>query len=57
MVFMDSPSTTSATTYGVRVFGSGTAARTVYVNRADYDTNDADAMRLISTITLMEIAQ
>ncbi len=53
-VFLDSPSTTSATTYKIQLnaqAGTGTA----YVNRS---YNDADAnycIRTASTITLMEI--
>jgi len=53
--FLDSPNTTSATTYSVKVGGNGSA--TTYVNRSgrdrDFTTEDG---RYASTITLMEIS-
>lgn len=53
--FLDSPATTSATTYKVQMFNS--AGTTSYVNRTQGDRNTtvADA-RYASTITVMEIA-
>lgn len=53
--FLDSPNTTSATTYKVQANSS--TASTVYVNRTDRDANLSgyDA-RTVSTITVMEIA-
>lgn len=58
MIFMDSPATTSATTYGVQIFNGASVTRTVYVNRTATDPNTAGdgGIRAISTITLMEIA-
>jgi hypothetical protein len=55
--FLDSPATTSATTYGVSLNGYSTY--TIGVNYNVYtDNNDADYYgQPISTITLMEIAQ
>jgi len=55
--FLDSPATTSATTYGVSLSGYSTYA--IGVNYNVYtDNNDADYYgQPISTITLMEIAQ
>ena len=51
--FLDSPATTSATTYKVqgKVFTSGT----FYVNRSSGDTNAQESPRTASTITVMEI--
>ena len=52
MVYLDSPATTSATTYNVIariVNGTG------YVNRSGVDTNNAEWARSASTITVMEI--
>ena len=53
--WLDSPSTTSATTYKVQTGGNGVA--TIYINRSDRDqttSNDEDN-RTASTITLMEV--
>jgi hypothetical protein len=52
--FLDSPATTSAITYGVKI--QGAAATTVYVNRRSSDTDTGTNARSTSTITLMEIA-
>lgn len=55
--FMDSPATTSATTYGIRViFFSGSASTTVYLNRSQSDDNNVYRPRSISTITAIEVA-
>jgi hypothetical protein len=53
--FLDSPATTSATTYNAVVFNSQSTTRTVYVNRTDADTDAVDFLRTASTITVMEI--
>jgi len=52
-IFLDSPATTSATTYKMqgRTFGSGT----FYVNRSSGDANTQETPRTASTITVMEI--
>jgi len=56
MNYLDSPSTTSSTTYNVYVGTQGSG--TVVVNRTINDTNNAgDGARTASTITLMEISQ
>ena len=55
MTYLDSPNTTSAITYSIRLFNGGGATTTMYLNRAS-DGNSADTGRTISTITLMEIA-
>ena len=51
MNFLDSPATTSATTYKIQIGADGTAA-TLYVNRY-YSSNNYHG---ISTLTLMEVA-
>ena len=53
--FLDSPSTTSATTYKVQVSPMRTTSRTFYLNR-NYTVGDANQMVSTSTITVMEIA-
>lgn len=54
--FLDSPSTTSATTYKVQARGWNTSAGNFHVNRTNIDTNSVDTARFVSTITAMEIA-
>ena len=51
--FLDSPATTSATTYALQVYSVGNG--TIYVNRSQIDTDTANYYRSISTITVMEI--
>jgi len=53
--FLDSPNTTSATTYKITM-RSNTGGQTVAVNRTQLDTDGAGTNRATSTITLMEIA-
>lgn len=59
MIFLDSPSTTSATTYKVqaRERPDGSGSGTFYINRShtDRDNSTYDS-RAISAITVMEIA-
>ena len=55
--FLDSPSTTSATTYKIQARGWNTSAGNFHINRTDVDTNSIDHATGISTITAMEIAQ
>ena len=52
--FLDSPSTTSATTYKVQVSPLRAANRQFYLNR-NYTISDANQMVSTSTITVMEI--
>jgi hypothetical protein len=59
VVFLDSPATTSATTYKLALvnatgFNNGTS--TMYVNRTHDDTNANTTGRPISSITVMEIS-
>ena len=49
---LDSPASTSALTYKIRIFNTTTTTRTMYVNRAASDTR----VRGTSSITVMEIA-
>ena len=50
--FLDSPSTTSSTTYKVQTRSNNT----VYINRAESNADDEGNFRTASTITLMEIS-
>jgi hypothetical protein len=50
--FLDSPSTTSATTYKIQQRSNNT----IYVNRAATSQDDSGNIRTASTITAMEIA-
>ena len=52
IMFLDSPSTTSSTTYKIQ--GSIEGA-TFYINRTATDSNSASHMRSTSNITLVEI--
>jgi len=52
--FLDSPATTSATTYSVQ--GRNITAGTFYINRTKTDTDSASFMRAASSITVMEIS-
>jgi len=51
--FLDSPATTSATTYSLQVANNGSA--TIYVNRSQTDTNSSSFSRYSSTITVLEV--
>jgi hypothetical protein len=52
--FLDSPNTTSATTYKVQGGSEGTT--TFFVNRSSGDADGTDKCRSASSITVMEIA-
>jgi len=53
--FLDSPNTTSATTYKIQVgIGDGTS-QTMYVNTSGGDSNNSYIIRAVSTITAIEI--
>jgi hypothetical protein len=54
-VFLDSPATTSATTYKVQLATAG-AAQTSAVNRSISDPNNNAGARTVSNITVMEIS-
>ena len=55
MIYLDSPSTTSATTYKIQV-KSDLSSTTIYVNRNQIDGDSSSYLRAASTITVMEIA-
>jgi hypothetical protein len=54
--FLDSPSTTSSTTYSVQMAVRGASSATWYCNRSLDDYDGSEGSRSASTITLMEIA-
>jgi len=56
VTFLDSPATTSATTYSIKLSTGLANSNTIYVNRSPTDTNVDYIARATSTITLMEIA-
>lgn len=55
VTFLDSPATTSATTYKIQVL-SDSSPNLVYINRSSSDGDLATRARSISTITVMEVA-
>jgi hypothetical protein len=55
IMYLDSPATTSATTYKIQA-QTGQSATTSYVNRSGSDSNNIDTTRGASSITVMEIA-
>ena len=57
MTFLDSPSTTSSTTYKVQIIteGSGNTGN-VYINRSGEDSDNVQHGRPVSTITVMEVS-
>jgi hypothetical protein len=52
-MYLDSPATTSSTTYKIQISVYGSTA---YVNRSAVDTDSSVYYRGISSITAMEIA-
>ena len=55
MLYLDSPATTSATTYGIDI-AAGDNTTTTYINRTPTDTDNNTYTRGASTITVMEIS-
>ena len=53
--YLDSPNTTSATTYKVQ-FRSGWSGNNVNVNAPGYNGDNPGSARLTSTLTIMEVA-
>ena len=53
LIFLDSPATTSATTYSVQCIN--VAAGTFYVNRCELDTDVINQFRAASSITVIEV--
>jgi hypothetical protein len=54
--YLDSPATTTAISYTIRLHNSGNSTQTLYVNRSGTDGSLTQLSRAISTITLMEVA-
>jgi len=54
--YLDSPSSTSSLTYSLHVKHGSASTRQLYLNRTESSTDDQEFMRVISTITLMEVA-
>ena len=54
--YIDSPNTTSATTYSVQLAHPSSSTRTIYINRDDTDNDAATGCRVCSSIVLQEIA-
>jgi len=54
VVYLDSPATTSATTYSVDV--AVESATAIYINRSTDDTDNSTFARGVSTITAIEVA-
>jgi len=52
--YLDSPSTTSATTYKIQVTGNSNGG-IIYTNRAGSDSDDSGKFRPVSTITVIEV--
>jgi hypothetical protein len=55
LVFLDSPNTTSSTTYSVDVSHGRAGTETVYINRAQNDPDQTYIARGASTITVFEV--
>ena len=56
VVWMDSPSTTSAVTYKVQFAARGGASVSAYIGRSGTDGDSAETQRTSCNLTLMEIA-
>lgn len=56
VVHLDSPATTSATTYKVQIVGDASDPTNVYVNRSGTDSDGSAYARTVSSITLMEVS-
>jgi hypothetical protein len=55
LTFLDSPATTSATTYSIQIATNGSSS--IFVNRGSTDSDSSLVGRTVSSITVMEIAQ
>jgi len=51
--YLDSPSTTSSTTY--TIYGSNRSGNSIYINRTEADANSSGSIRSASVITATEI--
>lgn len=55
-VYLDSPASTSSLVYGVSLVNTSSTTETLYVNRADSDSDASTRRRTVSTITVMEVS-
>ena len=55
VLYLDSPSSTSALTYGIDILNGSASTKTLYVNRTELDTDIGHFPRSSSTIAVMEI--
>jgi hypothetical protein len=56
IIYLDSPGSTSALVYGVRLLNGSDASGVVTLNRSGSDADSSRQVRAISTIILMEVA-
>jgi len=56
VMFLDSPESTAALVYSLKVRNQNNSTQTVYVNRPVSLINEARLANVVSTITLMEVA-
>jgi hypothetical protein len=56
ITYLDSPATTSATTYDVRIGHNSASTKTVYLNRTFQNVDSSANWRPISTLTLLEVS-
>jgi len=54
--YLDSPATTSATTYAVYLVNTRGVTKTLGVNRTGLDSDQVSYVRAASTVTLMEVS-
>ena len=54
--FLDSPATTSAVTYGVKIRTGTSSTITIYINRQGSESNNSYIMRGTSSITCTEVS-
>ena len=54
-IFLDSPNTTSATTYKLQIYSATGGDTTHYVNRGTTDSDNSYALRTASNLVLMEV--
>ena len=54
--FLDSPNTTSSVTYSYRFSHDSNSSKTIYLNRDHTNSDNSNASRGYSSITLMEVA-
>jgi len=56
LFFLDSPATTSATTYAVQTRAAGGGGGSAVINRSGVDTDSANYVRFASSITVFEVS-